>query len=287
MGSEIWLVVAIGAVAMSVGLVAYASASLVGTGKRLDKNPRTSARWGRTAAILESVPVPALIGRRWTDEGAERRLGQAGVPLSFPGYVGMRWLVLWIGGGSAVLLLASEANLVHEFAGLLCVAAGLFGPDIWLQVRLEQRRAEIDLALPDFLDRLALGLEAGLSFSVAFRRTSSNFRGLLGDEMRRGVRQLDRGHSKSVALDEIGLRNPSGDLQAFVASVKQAEALGTSLAETLRVQTSLLRARRRRRAEEASRRLPVLIVFPLVFFFLPALLIVYLAPPLLHLFLGR
>jgi hypothetical protein len=31
----------------------------------------------------------------------------------------------------------------------------------------------------------------------------------------------------------------------------------------------------------------VLIVFPLVFFFLPALLIVYLAPPLLHLFLGR
>ena len=63
--------------------------------------------------------------------------------------------------------------------------------------------------------------------------------------------------------------------------------LGTSLANTLRVQTRLLRAKRRRRAEEASRRLPVLVVFPLVLFFLPALLIIYLAPPLLHLFLGR
>jgi len=101
------------------------------------------------------------------------------------------------------------------------------------------------------------------------------------------VRQLDRGHGRAEALDELSERIPSQDLRSFSAAVKQADRLGTSLAKTLRVQTDLLRARRKRRAQEASRRLPILIVFPLVFFFLPSLLIIYLAPPLLHLFLGR
>jgi tight adherence protein C len=101
------------------------------------------------------------------------------------------------------------------------------------------------------------------------------------------VRQIDRGHASASALSELTRRNPSQDLRAFVASVNQADILGTPLAKTLRIQTSALRARRRRRAQEASRRLPILIVFPLVFCFLPALMIIYLAPPLLHLFLGR
>jgi tight adherence protein C len=145
---------------------------------------------------------------------------------------------------------------------------------------------EVDLSLPDFMDRLALVLEAGLGFEVALRRTSSGYPGLLGAELQRTIRQLDRGLSRSAGLVELGERVPSLDLNAFVAAVRQADRLGTSLAKALRVQTGLLRARRRRRAQEASRRLPILIVFPLVFF-LPALLIIYLAPPLLHLFLGR
>jgi tight adherence protein C len=130
-------------------------------------------------------------------------------------------------------------------------------------------------------------LEAGLGFEIALRRISDNFPGLLGDELRFVVRQLNRGHMRSSALESLLERIPSNDLAAFVAAVKQTDRLGTSLARTLQVQKKLMRARRKRRAEEASRRLPILIVFPLVFFFLPALLIIYLAPPLLHLFLGR
>ena len=136
------------------------------------------------AAILEVVPLPAPIRRRWTNESAGRRLSQSGISVSLAAYAGIRWLALWIGVGMSVLLVASEANLVHEFMGLVCLAVALFGPDAWLGLRIRRRRSEIDLALPDFLDRLALGLEAGLGFSVAFRRTSANFRGLLGDEMK-------------------------------------------------------------------------------------------------------
>jgi tight adherence protein C len=137
------------------------------------------------------------------------------------------------------------------------------------------------------MDRLKLGLDAGLGFEWALRRSVRNQRGLLEMELKRMLAMLDRGHTKAQAFDQFVQRNPSEDLRSFAAAVKQAERLGSPLTKSLEVQGRLLRARRRRRAQQASRRLPVLIVFPLVFFFLPALLIIYLGPPLLHLFLGQ
>jgi tight adherence protein C len=178
-------------------------------------------------------------------------------------------------------------DLVAWFLAAIVSLSCWYGPETWLSLRRERRQQEIDRSLPDFLDRLSLALGAGLGFEVALRRSAARYPGRLGDELRRMVGQLDRGHSRAQALEEIAERNASDDLRAFTAAVRQADRLGTSLAKALRVQSTMLRNRRWRRAQEASRRLPILIVFPLVFFFLPALLIVYLAPPLLHLFLGR
>lgn len=240
------------------------------------------------AAVLTLVVLPRGIEERWGSQDLERRLRYAGLTLDGRAFAAARWLVLWLG-----LLLAVGVGVIRgwdllgQFVAFLLLAGAWLGPGIGLQWRSERRRMEIDIALPDFLDRLALGLDAGMGFEVALRRTATDFRGLLGEGLRRLVRQLDRGHPRAEALRAMADATPSDDLHAFVAAVQQSDRLGTSLARALRVQTNLLRARRRRRAQEASRRLPILIVFPLVFFFLPALLIIYLAPPLLHLFLGR
>ncbi len=237
---------------------------------------------------LDRLPVPRWLGSRWGGEGAQAMLQHAGLPWQGSQFAAFRWGSLWLAAGLAGwLLLARGPDLVGVFVAALLGVAGLFLPALWVSWRVDRRRMEIDLSLPDFMDRLALGLEAGLGFEVALRRSVNRFPGLLGAELRRVLRQLDRGYGRGAALEELVERNPSNDLRAFVAAVNQAERLGTSLAKSLRIQTELLRARRRRRAREASRRLPILIVFPLVFCFLPALMIVYLAPPLLHLFLGR
>lgn len=242
----------------------------------------------RLLPFLRLMVVPQEISHRWGTPEAASRLVFAGLPWNVEEYVALRWIWFWL-----VALLALGAgflrswDLFGQFLVLLLIMVGWFGPGFWLRWRVERRQTEIDIALPNFLDRLTLGLEAGLSFDRALQRISFTFSGLLGADLRRMVRQVGRGHSRSDALDELANRSPSQDLRAFVAAVKQSDRLGTSLAKALRVQTELLRAKRRRRAEEASQRLPILIVFPLVFFFLPALLIVYLAPPMLHLFLGR
>lgn len=242
----------------------------------------------RALRWLRVVWMPRTIRKRWATEKVERQLRLAGLPWHAEDFAAMRMLVAGAGislaGG---VLLGRDGDVIGWFLAGLVVVTALVAPPAWLSLRRDQRQREIDRSLPDFLDRLSLGLEAGLGFEVALRRSAERFPGRLGEEARRMVRQIDRGHSRSAALLEMGERNPSDDLRAFAAAVRQADRLGTSLAKSLRIQSGLLRDRRRRRAQEAGRRLPVLIVFPLVFFFLPALLIVYLAPPLLHLFLGR
>jgi tight adherence protein C len=250
--------------------------------------PRAVDMPQRLLPLLRMVPLPGWAERRWAGEGAAKLLQQAGLAWEGRANAALRWAALWLGAACGVgLVVWRGGDPLGQFLALLLVGAGIWAPGAWLSWRVEKRREEIDLGLPDLLDRLSLGLEAGLGFEVALRRTAAHARGLLGDELRLLVRELDRGTRRDSALDALAERNASQDLRAFAAAVKQADRLGTSLAKALRVQTYLLRGRRRRRAQEASRRLPILIVFPLVFFFLPALLIIYLAPPLLHLFLGR
>jgi tight adherence protein C len=179
-----------------------------------------------------------------------------------------------------------KLDLLGGFLALLGILVGYLGPGIWLKVRIERRRTEVDLALPDLLDRLSLGLNAGLSFESAFSRTATAFPGKFGAELRRVVTEWNLGHTRADALRGLAARRPADSLASFVSAVNQADELGNSLSETLKIQSKLLRSQRRRRAQEASRRLPILIAFPLVFFFLPALLIIYLVPPLLMLFFG-
>ena len=242
----------------------------------------------RLIHILEFVPLPEAFLRRWLSKIGESRLVHSGMPWSARDFAAFRWLLLLGSIALGVLLgIWRGWDLVGWFLAIVLMVGGYYGPQMWLDWRVERRQMDIDNELPYFMDRLTLGMEAGLGFETALRRIVEGYPGLLGDEFRRVIRQLDRGHPRGQALEELGERNPSHDLGAFVAAVRQTDRLGTSLARILRVQTELLRSRRRRRAEEASRRLPILIVFPLVFFFLPALLIVYLAPPILHLFLGR
>ena len=274
--------------AIAAGCLGLAAAELL-----FPPSVREAGSFGPSLSVrmrpwLRAAWVPGRLRRRWGSEEIGQQLAIAGLPWEADEFAALRWLLLWIGVALSVVVIAGRrVDLLGWFLASAILAAVWAGPPAWLSLRLERRQREIDLSLPDFLDRLSLALDAGLGFEVALRRSGERYPGRLGDELRRMVRQIDRGHARSQALEEMADRNPSDDLRAFAAAVRQADRLGTSLAKALRVQSRLLRDRRRRRAQEAGRRLPVLIVFPLVFFFLPALLIVYLAPPLLHLFLGQ
>jgi tight adherence protein C len=274
------------------GLLGYRSVEYVyralHTHRERSRDSREASVSQQLIPVLAEIRPPRWLTARWGAEKVEVRLRHAGLPWTAPSYAALRWILLLCSAMLGVGLAAWGGwDLIGISLGGLSLLCGWFGPEIWLRLEIERRQAEIDRQLPDFLDRMALGLDAGLAFQIALQRTGVNFPGALGRELRRMVRQLERGHSRGHVLQELNQRTPSQELRAFAAAVNQSERLGTSLSRAFRVQTELLRAQRRRRAQEASRRLPILIVFPLVVFFLPSLLIIYLAPPLLHLFFGQ
>ncbi len=62
----------------------------------------------------------------------------------------------------------------------------------------------------------------------------------------------------------------------------QAEKFGTGLAESLRVQSEVMRSRRTQRAEELAAKIPVKMLLPLALFIFPTLLIVMLGPAVIR-----
>ncbi|MDP9282752.1 MAG: type II secretion system F family protein, partial [Chloroflexota bacterium] len=135
--------------------------------------------------------------------------------------------------------------------------------------------------LATFLDAVVVGLEAGLTFEralAALVERAPRF-GRMSDA-RRLLADLALGRSLPDALRGFG---SGGDDARVAALVVAATRFGAPLAQLLVIQADALRTTERRRAEADARRLPVLMLFPLSLTILPALLLVFLGPPLLSL----
>lgn len=168
--------------------------------------------------------------------------------------------------------------LTGPFLFLAALGAAWFGPALWLDRQGRSRAAQIRTALPDFLDLLAISVEAGAGLDAAMARAAGEVGGPLGDEFRRLLRSLDLGASRRAAFLALKERAGVRELSTFVLALLQAETLGVSQAGMLRTQAAEMRGLRRRRAREQAARTPVKILFPLVFGIFPALMIVVLGP---------
>jgi tight adherence protein C len=89
---------------------------------------------------------------------------------------------------------------------------------------------------------------------------------------------MQLGLGRMAAMRAMAERTTIKDLQVFCLAMVQADAFGVPIARVLRVQAKEMRTRRRQRAEEKAQKVPVKILFPLVFFILPCLFIVVLGP---------
>ena len=175
------------------------------------------------------------------------------------------------------------AIFLGEGIGLLGVAVVLeVVGAVWLWRIVRATAPPPDLAT--FLDAVVVGLEAGLTFERALAALVERapLFGRLSDA-RRLLADLALGRSLPDALRHFG---SGGDDARVAALVVAATRFGAPLAELLVIQADALRTTDRRRAEADARRLPVLMLFPLAITILPALLIVFLGPPLLSLLSG-
>ncbi len=160
-------------------------------------------------------------------------------------------------------------------------------PDLVLRLQGRDRQQAIQTALPDVLDQMSISVEAGLGFDAALGRVVESGRGPLVDELQRTLREIAIGVPRKQAFRNLVERTDVPELRHFVFAVNQAEEYGLPIAQVLRVQSKELRVIRRQRAEERAMKLPVKIVFPLVFCIFPALFVVLLVPAAIRIFEAR
>lgn len=184
-----------------------------------------------------------------------------------------------VGLGVFMFAILPSSLLLQKGAFLLVLTAlGWLIPRMWLKGKVKSRQKLVIKALPDALDLVTTCVEAGLGLDAALARVAEKSTGPLADELSRMLRDIAMGKLRREALSELSDRIGVEELTSFINSIIQAEQLGVSIAQVLRVQSDQMRTRRRQRAEKQAHEAPIKMIFPLVLFIFPAFLTVILGP---------
>ena len=170
---------------------------------------------------------------------------------------------------------------------LIAAAIGYYLPNFLLKNMIARRQREVFESFPDALDLMTVCVEAGLAMDAALARVAAEIglkSAILSDELHLVTLELRAGSSKEKALSNLALRTGVEDVDALVAMLIQSERFGTSIADSLRVQSDQLRTKRRQRAEEQAAKIALKLLFPLIFFIFPSLLVVLMGPAFIQIY---
>jgi tight adherence protein C len=262
----------------------------------LASGARTLREKELAAPFGERVLDPVLrhfvgVGRRFTPDQQlhriRRRLDVTGNP---PGWdadrvVGLKALCFLVGLVVDLLLppLFGAGLLPATAFVLLGSALGWFGPDLYLYQVGYDRSMRIRRELPDALDLMTISVEAGLAFDAALSQVARRTEGPLAKEFFRVLQEMQIGTSRLDAMRALGERTNVPELRSFLSAMVQADEFGIPIAAVLRVQSTEMRVKRSQRAEEAAQKVPVKIIFPLIFCIMPCLFIVVMGPAVITL----
>jgi tight adherence protein C len=203
------------------------------------------------------------------------RLAAAGYPAGLTIQELWGWRCIAAAGGLALLYLLRSGPLLAVFGGYLCSRL----PYFWLTTAGSKREAAIRRALPAVLDLLVICTGAGLTFDAAVavivEKSQPN---PLIDELRLVLHHMRMGDSRQEALRRMSVRTRDPDVKSVCATLIQADQLGTSISSTLVLLANQIRISQGQRAEARANQAPVKLLFPLVFFIFPSLLVVLFGP---------
>lgn len=235
-------------------------------------------------AVLPFYNKLSSIIRRYSSkelfEKVGLKLARAGNPagIDVDRFLAMKATSSIVAAMISILLLLNGFSPGKILLGIALVVAFYFLPDLWLKNITDHRIMQIRDALPDTLDLLTISVEAGLGFDAALAKVVKNYPGPLAEEFSRVLHEVQIGVTRKDALKNLVERTDVSELRSFITSIIQAEALGVSITNVLRVQASEMRLKRRQKAEEIAQKAPVKIVFPLIICIFPAIFVAIVGP---------
>jgi len=145
--------------------------------------------------------------------------------------------------------------------------------------RARARMRAIERALPMTVDLLALGVSAGLTPFLAVDAAAHTAPPVIAEILRVALGRVGAGMRFSAALDAMVIDAPT--LRPVANALLASERLGAPVAPALQQVALEARAAARRRAEVHARRVPIRLLFPLVFLVLPAFALLTVVPAVL------
>jgi tight adherence protein C len=212
----------------------------------------------------------------------------------FPSPTAPAWYVVTRFGlavGLPVLFVLSQKLIAHPVTGLqlvlipliLCGMA-LIVPRVFINARAGARRSELEHEFPDALDLMVVCVEAGLALEAAFIRVgeeTAESHPRISLEFRIVSQELRAGRTREEALRNLAERTQVDAVKSFVALLIQTDALGVSIAQSLRTYSKEMRQHRMLKAEEKAMRIPVLLTVPLVACILPVIVVSVMLPAMI------
>ena len=292
--------------ALVISILVFGSVS---TGVLALARPRLSAIEARIASLRDQVaagqvselslpfeervlaPMAQGVGRLLSNflpatflSGIQRSLITAGLEMTAITFVTF-WAIC-IGLFSSLGLMAIVVLGGFSAQGLLGLIVlggiGFLIPWMWLKSAVRSRQRVVVRALPDALDLVTTCVEAGLGLDAALGRVAEQMKGPLAQELSQTLSEISMGRLRREALSDLGARTDVQELISFVNSVIQAEQLGVSVAQVLKVQSDQMRTRRRQKAEQLAHEAAIKMIFPLVLFIFPAFMVVILGPAVIN-----
>ncbi|NMR29408.1 type II secretion system F family protein [Crystallibacter degradans] len=210
----------------------------------------------------------------------DRLLALAGRPASMPlqRLLAAKLALTFAGGLLAFVMIRSNPSSTMILLGIFLTVLGYFIPDLMLYSKGQERQKAMQLELANTLDQMLISVEAGLGFEAAMARAGANGKGPLAEELVRTLQDMQVGRSRRESYLALADRTNVPELRSFVKAIVQADAYGIALSGVLRTQAKVMRVKRRQRAEEKAMKLPVMVLFPLLFFIFPVLFIAILGP---------
>ena len=181
-------------------------------------------------------------------------------------------------GALAYLLLAHPSPRIGILMLVLAPIIGWCLPASWLTRKVDERQGAILKDLPDTLDLLAISVEAGMGFEGALEIVCQHFNSPLSQEFARTLHEMELGLPRRDAFQNLKRRTQVPELSNFVLALLQADALGIPIGRVLKTQATEMRSKRRQWAREKAAKLPVKMLFPLIGFVFPSILIVIMGP---------
>jgi len=185
-------------------------------------------------------------------------------------------------GGMGIAMMSNSSMNDFLMLGGVGAAVGYMLPALTVFRKSRARVREMKETLPDTLDLIVVCVEAGMGVDAALNRVGreQNSQKLaLGEELQLATQEMQAGAVRKEALLRLAERVGIDEFKQLVTFLTQTEEMGGSISRALRVYAETMRDKRSQAAEEAARKTVIKLIFPLVFFILPAIFILLLGPP--------